>query len=80
MVHTALEEELRVTMAALMAQSTKNAEALQSMLEILKAWESAKGFVTTMKTFGKGIFFIMAFIAAVSAFGEIFRHWITSKP
>ena len=79
MVHTALEEELRVSMAALMAQSLKNSEALESMLEIIKAWENTKGFITTMKAFGKFIFFLMAVIAAFSAFGEIFKHWIT-KP
>ena len=48
-------------------------------IEMLAAWNNAKGFVTTMKTFGVLILWIVGIIAGVTALIEVVRHWLIGK-
>ncbi len=48
-------------------------------IDMLAAWNNAKGFVSTMKSFGILILWIVGILAAFSALSETLRHWLIGK-
>jgi len=54
-------------------------ETQESMKDMLTAWNNTKGFVTTIKTAGKLILWLVALGAAWAIMSETIKHWLTAR-
>lgn len=72
--------DAHVKTAELIYRDTQELKKLQTdIVEMLKTWNDAKGFVTTMKSIGSIVLWIVAIGAAISMFSEGVRHWLFQK-
>ena len=79
MVHTELETNILVELNAIRQGQTLILTQQESMKEMLEAWNNTKGFVTTIKTAGKLILWLVAIGAAWAIVTETMKHWLATK-